>query len=172
MTFLQICEIPKSKLSKIPVLQICEILISVLSNKIIQVSCLVELAMGRVQNRSKKSICHDQARCIVCILCMKKHSVTRIVTAQIQDQIKRHHSPNIDFQNDLLPSHICNGCRNKLSALEKGCKPQGALPCVYDYSTIVPVHQTRSISAGEHSCTICQIAKENKTNQKKKKKNS
>ena len=66
-------------------------------------------AMGRKRNKEtafKKAITHEEAQKVVCAVCMMKKTRTDKLNPRSEQLILKHHCPDIDFQNPLLPKSI------------------------------------------------------------------
>ena len=116
--------------------------------------------MGRATGRRKVRLDHDQSLRKICIIHVKKCKGLQNITPAIASVIKAHYRSDLIFSDPNLPKVICSTSRTALLALSKG-KKAPLLPAPYDYSNVLNDRVLRSGFEVEHSCLICNLAREN-----------
>lgn len=98
---------------------------------------------------------HDEAREVVCVLCLKKSLEGRVPSVELTNEI-RSFIPDFSVENSSYPKKVCDDCHFKLI--------RGELISQHHYEDLMDY----APSAGNCSCKICEVARSNPRKKQKR----
>ena len=106
---------------------------------------------------------HEEARKVVCLICLHKSKDIRLINSNQKRIIQEHVFEEFNEVDDRLPSVLCGTCRLTLSQYDKGIFSRKLY--LTDHSSIPHRYYTRSQSVDASTshclCIICEISRGN-----------